>query len=264
VALCVTSFPKIKQKLITNKKKCPFHNGKVNKIKTIVLISFFLNYCQQISAQQIADEHYLDSIKVDFQKKWPKNRTINLVFHGHSVVVGYFKTPEVRTLEAYPFLTLKNVKEIYPIAILNSITTAIGGENAEQGAKRFKSEVLSHRPDVLFIDYALNDRNIGLERAKVAWSQMIKEAKENGTKLILFTPTPDLKENILDNETMLAKHAEQIKELAKTYQVGLIDSYEIFKNIAQTESLEKYMAQNNHINELGHQLVAKEIMKYFK
>jgi acyl-CoA thioesterase I len=233
-------------------------------IKTIVLIGFFLCFSQKISAQQIADEHYLDSIKVDFQKKWPKNRTVNLVFHGHSVVVGYFKSPEIRTLEAYPFLTLKNIKSIYPIAVINTITTAIGGENSEQGAKRFKNEVLNHRPDILFIDYALNDRPIGLERAKLAWIQMIKEAKEYGTKLILFTPTPDTRENILDNEAVLAKHAEQIRELAKIYQVGLIDSYAIFKKIAQNESLDKYMAQNNHINEKGHELVANEILKYFK
>ena len=236
----------------------------MNKIKTIFLTVSLLNFSQTLSAQQIADEHYLDSIKVEFQKKWPKNRTINLVFHGHSVVAGYFKTPEVRTLEAYPFLTLKYTKEIYPIAVINSITTAIGGENAEKGATRFKSEVLSYKPDVLFIDYALNDHNIGLERAKIAWIQMINEAKEYGTKIVLFTPTPDLKENILDNETTLAKHAEQIRELAKTYQVGLIDSYTIFKNIAQNEPLDSYMAQKNHINEKGHDLVAKEIMKYFK
>ena len=236
----------------------------MNTIKIIVLIGFFLSFCLKISAQQIQDEHYLDSTKVEFQKKWSQNRTINLVFHGHSVVAGYFKTPEVKTLEAYPFLTLKNIKELYPFAVINSITTAIGGENAEKGAIRFKNEVLSFRPNVLFIDYALNDRTIGLERAKIAWIQMINEAKEYGTKLILFTPTPDLKENILDNETILAKHAEQIRKLAKTYQVGLIDSYTIFKNIAQNEPLDSYMAQKNHINEKGHQLVAKEIMRYFK
>ena len=37
-------------------------------------------------------------------KAWPKNRTINLVFHGHSVPTGYQKTPEVRTFESYPQL----------------------------------------------------------------------------------------------------------------------------------------------------------------
>jgi acyl-CoA thioesterase I len=233
-------------------------------IKTLVLIAFLTVFFQKISAQQVADTTYLDSVKLEFFKRWPNNRTVNLVFHGHSVVVGYFKTPVISTFEAYPFLTFKNVKERFPLAILNSITTAIGGENAEQGAKRFKTQVLCHRPDVLFIDYALNDRPIGLERAKAAWIQMITEAKEYGTKVILLTPTPDTKENILDKDTKLAQHAEQIRALAKTYQVGLVDSYALFQDIAQNEPLDKYMAQNNHINEKGHERVMKAIMAYFK
>lgn len=236
----------------------------MNILKYIIVLSFTFIFIQKINAQQAIDLHYLDSLKVEFKKAWPKNRTVNLVFHGHSVVVGYFKTPEIKTLEAYPFLTLKGIKEAYPTATINSITTAIGGENAEQGAKRFKSQVLCHRPDVLFIDYALNDRSIGLARAKTAWIQMITEAKEYGTKLILLTPTPDLGENILDNDTKLAKHAEQIRALAQTYEVGLVDSYAIFKNIAQSEPLDNYMAQSNHINEKGHELVAKAILQYFK
>lgn len=104
-------------------------------------------------------------------KKWPDNRTVNLVFHGHSVPSGYANTPNVKTLQAYPHQVLEAVKEIYPYAVVNSITTSIGGENAEQGAKRFKQEVLPHRPDILFIDYALNDRSIGLERALKAWEK---------------------------------------------------------------------------------------------
>lgn len=110
-------------------------------------------------------------IRQELQKKWPDNRTVNLVFHGHSVPSGYANTPNVKTLQAYPHQVLEAVKEIYPYAVVNSITTSIGGENAEQGAKRFKQEVLPHRPDILFIDYALNDRSIGLERALKAWEK---------------------------------------------------------------------------------------------
>lgn len=234
------------------------------KISSIILFLIFFGRCNDLYAQVANTNHYLDSIKIEFHKKWPKNRTVNFVFHGHSVVVGYFKSPDIRTYEAYPFVTTKTIKERYPLAIINCITTAIGGENAVQGAKRFKNEVLCHRPDVIFIDYALNDRKNGLEMSRAAWIQMIHEAKEYGTKIILFTPTPDLNENILDDYAILAKHADQIRELAKTYQVGLIDSYAIFKSIAKVESLDKYMAQNNHINEKGHLVVASEINKYFE
>lgn len=235
----------------------------MKQIKALIIFAILLGYSAKASAQRPETNNYLDSVNIELTKKWPKNHLVNLVFHGHSVVAGYFKTPEVRTFESYPFLTLKSLKETYPTAVVNSIVTAIGGENAEQGAKRFQSEVLSHRPDVLFIDYGLNDRSIGLERAKTAWTQMITEAKTYGCKIILLTPTPDLNENILNDETPLAKHAIQIRELAATYQVGLIDSYAIFKTMAKTESLDNYMAQKNHINERGHDIVAKEILMYF-
>ncbi|UMB59214.1 SGNH/GDSL hydrolase family protein [Lutibacter sp. A80] len=207
---------------------------------------------------------YLDSLKTELKVKWPKNRTINLVFHGHSVPTGYTTRGVIDRLQSYPFRTLKKVNDFYPYSVVNTITTSIGGEQAEQGAKRFKDEVLIYKPDVLFIDYALNDRSIGLERAKVAWEQMIQEALAYGTKVILLTPTPDLKEEISSENTELAKHSEQIRSLAKKYSVGLVDCYALFKKIARTEPLIGYMAQNNHINQKGHQFVADAIFEYFK
>jgi len=92
---------------------------------------------------------------------------------------------------------------------------------------------------------------------------MIQQAKGYGTKIILMTPTPDLKEDILSLDAELEKHSEQIRQLAEKYEVGLVDSYALFKEIAKTEDLKTYMAQNNHINEKGHQVVANAIMKFF-
>ncbi len=69
------------------------------------------------------------------QKEWPKNRSINLVFHGHSVPSGYFKTRIVNTLEAYPQLVLRKIKNIYPYAIMNIITTSMGVKMLKQVQK---------------------------------------------------------------------------------------------------------------------------------
>ncbi|MBX2877205.1 MAG: family 16 glycosylhydrolase [Saprospiraceae bacterium] len=214
---------------------------------------------------QISDRsHYLATLKEQLALRWPKNQTINLVFHGHSVPAGYFITPDVQTLSAYPYQSLKKIKDAYPRAVVNSIVTAIGGEHSVSGAKRFSKEVLTHRPDVVFIDYGLNDRSIGLERAKKAWEKMIKKALKKGVKIILLTPTPDLKEDILAEDVELSKHAAQIRALATSYQVGLVDSYRIFQEIAKKEDLKNYMAQGNHINALGHELVAREIKAWFQ
>lgn len=241
------------------------------KKSTIILcIGFLLSLnfaCAQqkyISVKDQKVETYLDSIKTKLMKKWPNNKSVNLVFHGHSVPTGYTTRGVVDRLQAYPFRTLKKVNDYYPYSVVNSITTSIGGEQSEQGAKRFKEEVLSYRPDVLFIDYALNDRGIGLERAKSAWEQMIVEGLRYGTKVILLTPTPDLKEDISSEETKLAKHSAQIRALAIKYNVGLIDSYALFKKLAEKQPLVGYMSQNNHINQKGHQFVADAIFEYFR
>ena len=173
-------------------------------LSLVFLMSFNLTCAQEkvISQKEIIGT-YLDSLKSELKVKWPKNRTINLVFHGHSVPTGYTTRGVLDRSNAYPYRTLKKVNDFYPYSVVNTITTSIGGEQAEQGAKRFKEEVLNHKPDVLFIDYGLNDRGIGLERAKIAWELMIEQALAYGTKVILLTPTPDLKEDIFSNETPL-------------------------------------------------------------
>jgi rhamnogalacturonyl hydrolase YesR/lysophospholipase L1-like esterase len=233
-------------------------------MKKLVSVILFFLFAISLNAQVALQENYLDSIKSELNKKWPKNRTINLVFHGHSVPTGYFNTPNVRTLDAYPHLTLGAIKNVYPYAAVNVITTSVGGENAEQGAKRFVDDVLTHKPDVLFIDYALNDRGIGLKRARKAWVKMIKAALKAKVKTILFTPTPDLTEDILNADAPLDKHAQQIRELATEYKIGLIDSYSAFRKMKQDGTdLKSYMAQSNHPNEKGHAVVCRLIMQWF-
>ena len=228
----------------------------------LALILFVFALSNTMSFWQIAGKDYLDSLKHELRVKWPNNHMINLVFHGHSVPSGYLTGGVTDRLAAYPFRTLQHVNNHYPYSVVNSITTTIGGEQAEQGALRM-TEVLNHKPDVVFIDYALNDRSIGLERAKTAWETMIKEVLAHNIKLILLTPTPDLREAIASEEANLEMHSQQIRDLAKKYKVGLVDSYAFFKKLAETEDLKAYMAQNNHINQKGHQFVADLIFENY-
>jgi acyl-CoA thioesterase I len=213
----------------------------------------------------IADKAiYLQDVKVLLQQKWPENRTINIVCHGHSVPAGYFKTPDVRTFYAYPHLLHKRLKKRFPFAVLNVIVTAVGGENSQSGAKRFERDVFSLNPDVITIDYALNDRGVGLEKAKKAWTSMIELAKLKGIKIILLTPTADKRAKLNDANDQLNLHAEQIRDLAKKHQVGLVDSYAAFKQYVQDgDDLSDLMSQVNHPNRKGHELVVKELFQWF-
>lgn len=237
----------------------------MKRILLVVLLGLLIQLQSKSQTGHTKQADYLANIKIELKKEWPKNRTINLVFHGHSVPSGYFKTPVVNTLEAYPYQLLKKMKSVYPYAVINVITTSIGGENSLSGEKRFESEVLVHKPDVLFIDYALNDRGIGLEKSYEAWNSMIKKALNEDIKVVLLTPSPDLHVHIFDENSELEKHATQIKRLADENKIGLVDSYESFKSrVMAGDDISGYMSQFNHPNEKGHLLIANEIYKLFK
>jgi len=208
---------------------------------------------------------YLAEITQLCTTAWPKNRTVNIVCHGHSVPAGYFKTPEVRSLDAYPHLLREALANRFPHAVINVIVTAIGGENSEGGAKRFDSDVLVLKPDLVMIDYSLNDRAIGIERAEVAWSSMIESALAKGIKVICLTPTPDLAANTSDPADPLNQHTEQVRRLAAKYHVGVVDSLRAFERATTTGTeLSTLMSQGNHPNRRGHELVAHALMAWFR
>jgi acyl-CoA thioesterase I len=231
------------------------------------IFSIFLFYATLALAEAggpTATNGYLRDVVAVMTKAWPANRTINIVCHGHSVPAGYFKTPDIRTLDAYPHLLLEGLKKKFPLAVINVVVTAIGGEDAISGAKRFDADVLTHKPDVVLIDYALNDRRVGLDKARAAWSDMIAKAKARGIKVILLTPTGDQSAKLDSANDPLNQHAEQIRTLAKENGVALADSLQQFKDyIGRGGQLADLMSQVNHPNRKGHELVAGEILKWF-
>lgn len=209
---------------------------------------------------------YLAEIVAALKAQWPDNRTVNIVCHGHSVPAGYFATPLVDTFHAYPHLLHRGLKERFPFAVINVIVTAIGGENSTAGAQRF-ADVLAHRPDVVTIDYGLNDRRIGLEQARENWTAMIQAALTAGSRVILLTPTPDITQGP-DAEPAarqeLGQHATQIRELAATYGVGLADSFAACQRyMADGGDLSDLLSWSNHPNATGHALVARELLRWF-
>ncbi len=207
---------------------------------------------------------YLTNLTVELCRTWPANRTVNVVCHGHSVPAGYFKTPVVDTFNAYPHLLHRGLKARFPFAVLNVTVTAIGGEDSESGARRFARDVLARRPDVVTIDYALNDRRLGLARAEAAWRSMITNATACGLKIILLTPTPDLAAKLDDSTDPLHQHAAQVRRLAAEYQVALVDSLAAFRaRVKGGAQLEELMSQGNHPNGAGHDLVAAELLRWF-
>lgn len=243
----------------------------INHLRVRILVSLALFLAtvsvsgQDAPADQVPDrQQYLAGLTASMKVEWPRNRTINIVCHGHSVPAGYFKTPVVDTFNAYPHLLHVALKSRFPNAVINVINTAIGGENSAQGAGRFEQDVLGHRPDLITIDYALNDRRIGVDAACENLASMVDLAKARGIPVLLLTPTPDQRAKLDDALDPLNQQAEMIRVLAAQKGVGLVDSLQAFRDrIAAGDALQDLMAQSNHPNRRGHDLVVAELSRWF-
>lgn len=220
------------------------------------------------TAQPADPAAYLAPIVAELEREWPKNRAVTIVCHGHSVPAGYFRTPVVDTFNSYPHLLHRALKERFPLAVINVIVTAIGGENSVKGAARFERDVLSLRPDVVLIDYALNDRGsapgFGLAAARAAWVSMIEKAQAAGAKVILLTPTPDTRVKLDGPADALRQHAAQVRQLAHDYRTALVDSLALFDaGVQRGARLEDLMSHVNHPNARGHTLVTAAVAEWF-
>ncbi len=199
------------------------------------------------------------------RKHWPANRAVTVVCHGHSVSAGYFATPRVDARNAYPRLLHDALLERFPFAVVNVVVTAIGGENSVSGAARFAVDVLRHRPDVVTIDYALNDRGVDLATARGAWSAMIRSAIGAGSRVLLMTPTADTTQSpraAPEDGHALRQHAAQVRALADEHGVSLVDSLAAFA--AHPGDLSDLLSWSNHPNRAGHDLVARALMRWLQ
>ena len=153
--------------------------------------------------------------------------------------------------------------KINPVTFCSFKTFAMANDT-DGGWPNSLSSINVHQPDVLFIDYALNDRSAGLAKAKDAWEKMIRAAREKNIKVILLTSSPDQRVDILKEGNDLEVHSEQMRRMALANEVGLVDFFSLFREIAQREGpIIKYMSHVNHPNAEGHEVIANAIMKWF-
>ena len=196
------------------------------------------------------------------ESKWPDNRTINIVYHGHSVPSGYFDTPNVRTFEAYPQLVHVELKSRFPHAVINTIVTAIGGETSARGVQR-SDEVLAHRPDLVLIDYGMNDLGIPPGEMKPAWTSMIETFRGAGCYVVLITPTWDEREpeRLRKGSFGLKAIAGVIQELGCVSNVPVADVYGLWtRKIASGIESSSMLSWSNHPNAAGHDLICQAII----
>lgn len=75
---------------------------------------------------------------------------------GKDVSIAYFGG-SITAQEGWRPKTLKWFRDTYPHSKITEINAAIGGTGSDLGAFRFRQDVLSRKPDLVFVEFAVND-----------------------------------------------------------------------------------------------------------
>jgi acyl-CoA thioesterase I len=86
-------------------------------------------------------------------------------------------------------------------------------------------------------------------------------------RILLLTPTPEIA-CVLNpggpEDESLRQHAQQVRDLASEYGIGLMDSLAAFEmHAVNHDGLENLLSWVNHPNRDGHELVVQELLRWF-
>jgi lysophospholipase L1-like esterase len=172
-----------------------------------------------------------------------------------------------------------------PVAVHNA---GVGGDTTERAQARFEAEILARRPQVVVVQFGINDAAVDVWRDPPATTprvspeayranleSMVSRLMEGGSRVVLMTPNPlgwreptrrlygrppyD-PEDADGFNRLLVDYAEAAREVAREKGCGLVD---VFARFRETEKAPGELSPDGmHPGERGHALVAAWITEH--
>lgn len=140
-----------------------------------------------------------------FDRRARAGDALNVVFLGGSLTWGAQATDP--QLTSYRALTSRRLAERYPAARFRFWDAAIGGTTSQLGAFRLERDVLARKPDLVFLDFTVNDTAAAAESDRLAsYESIVRRLVSSGVPVVqaIFAVKRDVlpgaKERPLDAE----------------------------------------------------------------
>jgi lysophospholipase L1-like esterase len=211
-------------------------------------------------------------------------KSIKIVAFGDSTTVGYSVTDNyARKLE-------RRLKTLgFKSTIINS---GLNGDTTSGAAKRFDEAVLAHNPDLVIIQFGLNDQTMRLyedpREMKSYVSQdlyaanlgrFVSELRSRNCQVVLMTPNPMCWSDTLERHypsgpfleapnggnQLLERYVESVREIAQSEKIPLVD---VFHHVSAYEKKtgrkiqELFLDDGVHPNERGYDLIVDKLIPH--
>lgn len=183
---------------------------------TILLLSvtFFKTFATDKFSSLISSELHVRNGLPNFFNKVQKGESIKVAYLGGSITAQ----------PGWRVYSLDWMKEKFPQAKFEEINAAIGGTGSNFGVFRLHEHVLQFNPDLLFVEFAVNDGGTAPDRIIMAMEGIVRQTWEaNPYTDICFVYT--IKGDFLETETngQLPESAQTMEKVADKYGIPSVN-----------------------------------------
>ena len=120
--------------------------------------------------------HALDSGLGRTWQKLETDKKLNIAYFGGSITVGAGASDMNKT--SWRPQTTAWFRAKFPDAKITEIMASIGGTGSELGTYRAQNDLIAKKPDLVFVEFAVNDHAVG-EESQRRWSEAIVRQIKN-------------------------------------------------------------------------------------
>jgi lysophospholipase L1-like esterase len=194
--------------------------------------------------------------------KLTQDKKLNIAYIGGSVTDGYGSSSQATM--SWAFKTTNWFQKQYPDARINGTKLSIGGTGSYLASFRFEREIKPTNPDLLFIEYAVNDRYCGRsyeECVRTAETLVHKAYNANPYMDIIFILVFDEETATSDYDALRAH-----RDVAEKYGILSIKMSEHFYSMLKSshDNYYEYFTDGVHPNDNGYAYYASVITGIIK
>ena len=159
-------------------------------------------------------------------------------------------------------------------ANVEAIYAGKSGDTSVQMLKRLDKDILSRRPDSMFLSCGVNDAPNGYEDERKNPGVPLEDYKKNitaildrtdaqGIQVIVMTATPVVEEPEHKANANLVPYNAFLREIAAARSLSLVDQNAAFKTYIDGKAdkvVRELTVDGTHMSEIGNQLMAETII----
>ena len=179
-------------------------------------------------------------------EKADRGEDITVAFLGGSITQGFNATIHENCYANKTYLWFKNR---FPNINVRYVNAGIGATGSIIGVHRVEEQVLSKNPDIVFVDFSVNDKDNKYN--KISYESLIRRILSHESK-------PAIVEVFMSTDSLENVQEQQI-EIGKKYNISMVSFRDVIRNEINNGRLkwEDVASDEVHPNDKGHEIISE-------